>query len=287
VCVCVCARARACVRVFYTDSYYPNTNQLRPLGSAFVAFTDLRSAITATRVQHTKDVDSLLVSRCPEPRDVVWSNIGMPLKLRQLRRLAMAGVSVYMVCFMMVPVAFVASLANLDNLARVLPFLTAYLEHHPSTKGFIQGFLPSLVLALFVNQVPNFLPVLAKLEGIPSQSAIDSWVLSKFFYFQLFNVFLGVTVSTGKGAEKALQKGHVILKKRPPDMLALRHARHHPAARRAPRINRARSWHVCPAGSLLLRQLRLLPEPRHLPTRAVPARGSPARGCQVALRSQV
>jgi len=171
--------------------------QFRPLGSAFVAFTDLRSAITATKVQHTKDVDSLVVSRCPEPRDIVWENIGMPLKLRQLRQLAITGVSFYMVCFMMVPVAFVASLANLDNLARVFPLLTSYLEHHPSTKGFIQGFLPSLVLALFVNQVPNVLPFLAKLEGIPSRSAIDSWVLSKFFFFQIVNVFLGVTLSTG------------------------------------------------------------------------------------------
>jgi len=33
------------------------------------------------------------------------------------------------------------------------------------TRGFVEGFLPSLVLALFVNQLPNVLPQLAKLEG--------------------------------------------------------------------------------------------------------------------------
>jgi len=68
---------------------------------------------------------------------------------------------------------------------QVFPFLETYLDEHPLTKGFVEGFLPSLVLALFMNQLPNFLPLLAKMEGIPSHSCIDASVLSKYFYFQV------------------------------------------------------------------------------------------------------
>ncbi len=180
---------------YKTDSLHDG--ELRALGSAFVSFADLRSAIVAAKVQLTADVDSLVVTRCPEPRDIFWLNLGMPLKLRELRKHVIWGVSLAMVATWMLPVTLVSSLANLDNVAKAFPFVGAYVSEHPLSKGVIEGFLPSLVLALFMNQLPDLLAVLSQMEGTHAHSLIDAAVLSKFFYFQVFNVFLGVTVSAG------------------------------------------------------------------------------------------
>ena len=56
------------------------------LGSAFVAFRDLRSAMSAQLVQHHTDARSFTVKPCPSPADVVWHNVGMPAPSRFTRR---------------------------------------------------------------------------------------------------------------------------------------------------------------------------------------------------------
>ena len=110
---------------YKTDSLHDG--ELRALGSAFVSFADLRSAIVAAKVQLTADVDSLVVTRCPEPRDIFWLNLGMPLKLRDLRKHVIWGVSLAMVATWMLPVTLVSSLANLDNVAKAYICIHTYI----------------------------------------------------------------------------------------------------------------------------------------------------------------
>lgn len=54
--------------------------------------------------------------------------------------------------------------------------------------------MPQLALLVFMNLLPSLLMLLSRLEGIPSQSHLVRAASGKYFYFIVFNVFLGVTL---------------------------------------------------------------------------------------------
>ena len=62
-------------------------------------------------------------------------------------------------------------------------------------KGFLEGFLPTLSLSIFMTLLPYFLRILVIFEFLPTHSASERSVLSKFFLFLFINVFLIVSVS--------------------------------------------------------------------------------------------
>lgn len=59
---------------------------------------------------------------------------------------------------------------------------------------FLQAYLPQIALLVFLALLPSLLLALSKAEGIPDQSHIVRSASGKYFYFIIFNVFLGVTV---------------------------------------------------------------------------------------------
>jgi hypothetical protein len=51
--------------------------------------------------------------------------------------------------------------------------------------SFIQGFLPTVLLALLLLLVPVFLRILARLEGIPQKTGVELSLMNRFFIFQV------------------------------------------------------------------------------------------------------
>ena len=59
----------------------------------------------------------------PEPRDVYWNNLSIPFLELNVRKLIM-GVAFFGLIFCyLFPIAFVQTLANIEALEKVLPFL--------------------------------------------------------------------------------------------------------------------------------------------------------------------
>jgi hypothetical protein len=54
--------------------------------------------------------------------------------------------------------------------------------------------LPQVALIVFLSLLPSMLMALSRMEGIPSQSHLVRAASGKYFYFIIFNVFLGVTL---------------------------------------------------------------------------------------------
>jgi len=51
--------------------------------------------------------------------------------------------------------------------------------------SFIQGFLPTVLLALLFMLVPLVLRILARLEGIPQKTGMELSLMDRFFLFQV------------------------------------------------------------------------------------------------------
>ena len=62
--------------------------------------------------------------------------------------------TIAMVLLWLIPLTFVASLISLDNLMIILPFLRPAIESSTILAGFLQGFLPSLAIIIFLALLP-------------------------------------------------------------------------------------------------------------------------------------
>ncbi|URE20979.1 hypothetical protein MUK42_24901 [Musa troglodytarum] len=167
---------------------------------AFVTFDSRWGAAVCAQTQQSKNPTKWLTDWAPEPRDVYWENLPIPFVSLSIRRLIISIAVFALVFFYMIPIAFVQSLANLEGLEKVAPFLRPVIEIKV-IKSFLQGFLPGLALKVFLYILPTVLMIMSKVEGYLSLSSLERKAAAKYYYFMLVNVFLG-SIITGTAFEQ-------------------------------------------------------------------------------------
>ncbi|KAG4913127.1 hypothetical protein JHK86_053560 [Glycine max] len=147
-------------------------NPTAVIPAAFVSFKTRWAAAVCAQTQQTSNPTIWLTEWAPEPRDVFWENLAIPYFDLNMRRLLMT-VSLFFLTFcFMIPIALVQSLANIEAIEKVLPFLKPIIEKS-SIKSVIQGFLPGLALKIFLIMLPKILMTMSKMEGFTSLSGLD------------------------------------------------------------------------------------------------------------------
>jgi hypothetical protein len=94
----------------------------------------------------------------------------------------------------MIPISIISAIISLNNLENKLSFLKPVVNI-PVVNAILQAYLPQLVLIIFLFLLPSILLKLSEIEGIPAQSHLVRAAAGKYFYFNVFNVFLGVTLA--------------------------------------------------------------------------------------------
>ncbi|KAJ4826882.1 hypothetical protein Tsubulata_026217 [Turnera subulata] len=163
--------------------------------AAFVFFKTRYSAVLCTQMLQSSNPMLWVTEMAPEPHDVLWSNLSIPYKQLWLRKIAtLLAATVFMFLFL-IPVTCVQGLMQLDKLSRIFPFLKGWLA-----KDFIghvvTGYLPSVVLVLFLYTVPPTMMLFSSMEGPVSRSLRKRSACLKILYFTILNVFF-VNVFTG------------------------------------------------------------------------------------------
>lgn len=96
--------------------------------AAFVSFNSRWGAAVCAQTQQSKNPTLWLTNWAPEPRDVYWKNLAITFFSLSIRKLMISIAVFALVFFYMIPIAFVQSLANLEGLERVAPFLRPVIE---------------------------------------------------------------------------------------------------------------------------------------------------------------
>ncbi|XP_040384280.1 CSC1-like protein At1g32090 isoform X2 [Oryza brachyantha] len=161
---------------------------------AFVTFDSRWGAAVCAQTQQSKNPTQWLTDWAPEPRDVYWENLAIPFFSLSIRKFLISVAVFALVFFYMIPIAFVQSLANLEGIEKVAPFLRPVIEARV-VKSFLQGFLPGLALKIFLYILPTVLMIMSKVEGYVSLSSLERRAASKYYYFMLVNVFLGSIIA--------------------------------------------------------------------------------------------
>ncbi|KAG0304845.1 hypothetical protein BGZ98_004944 [Dissophora globulifera] len=168
------------------------------LNSAFIQFHTQFAAHSAVQtVVHPTPFRMAPMYSEISPLDVVWDNMNLDTITRKVRTLISLIAATALVLLWSIPVVFVSTIANIDALVKLLPFLKFLKSLPASVIGIIQGILPPLFLAILMALLPIILTMMSNFEGHVRQSSITLAVMSKYFFFLVVNVLLISTLSGG------------------------------------------------------------------------------------------
>lgn len=169
------------------------------IAAIFVEFISLEAAQAAYRQVATQKKRQMTPKVLGvQPEDVIWKNIGNSKSKNMMLSIAATTFVTLLVIFWAIPVAFVGAISNISTLESI-SFLT-WIRDIPSViLGVITGLLPAVLLAVLVALVPIILRLLAGLFE-PTTSGVELKTQSWFFAFQVVDVFLVTTFSSGAAA---------------------------------------------------------------------------------------
>ncbi|XP_002990725.2 CSC1-like protein ERD4 [Selaginella moellendorffii] len=136
-----------------------------------------------------------VTSPAPEPRQMIWGNVKIPWYQRYIRQAIVYTLVALTILFFMIPIGFVSAFSTLDKLEKLVPFVKN-IEKIKVLSTVLQAYLPQLALIVFLALLPTLLLFLSRMEGIVSQSHVERAAAGKYFYFNVFNVFLGITITS-------------------------------------------------------------------------------------------
>ena len=96
--------------------------------ASFVSFKTRWAAAVCAQTTQTRNPTEWLTEWAPEPRDVFWPNLAVPYVSLTIRRLAMSVAFFFLTFFFIIPIAFVQSLATIEGIEKVAPFLSVIIE---------------------------------------------------------------------------------------------------------------------------------------------------------------
>ncbi|XP_062189010.1 CSC1-like protein ERD4 [Phragmites australis] len=161
--------------------------------AAIVFFNRRSAAASASQTLHAQVFDKWRVMEAPEPRQIIWPNLPMKIYDRQIRQAVVYFIAFLIVLFYIIPITAISAVTTLENLREKLPFLKVLVDQK-EIKTVLEAYLPQIALIVFLALLPTLLMFLSKSEGIPSQSHVVRAASGKYFYFIVFNVFLGYTI---------------------------------------------------------------------------------------------
>ncbi|KAE9588488.1 putative calcium-dependent channel, 7TM region phosphate [Lupinus albus] len=156
--------------------------------AVFVFFKSRYAALMTAKTLQTSNPMLWVTDLAPEPQDVYWSNICIPYRQLWIRKIATLVASIVFMIVFLIPVTFVQSLTQLDNLQKLLPFMSGMLKNKFVIQ-VVSGYLPSVILVLFLCAVPPVMMLFSAVEGSISRSGRKKSACCKVLYFTIWNVF--------------------------------------------------------------------------------------------------
>ncbi|KAK7377014.1 hypothetical protein VNO80_02434 [Phaseolus coccineus] len=176
-----------------TDMHLETTT--KECASAFVFFKNRYAALMAAKVLQTPNPMLWVTDVAPEPHDIYWSNICIPYRQLWIRKIATLVATIAFMLVFLIPVTFVQGLTQLEKLQKMFPFLRGILKEK-FVNQVVTGYLPSVILVLFLCAVPPVMMLFSSMEGSISRSERKKSACCKVLYFTIWNVFF-VNVFTG------------------------------------------------------------------------------------------
>lgn len=161
-----------------------NPERFPVMTSAFIQFNNQAAAHMACQcaIHH---IPKHMAPRVVEisPNDVIWENMSMSWWMQWMRVVLACGLVFGMVILWGFPVAFSASLSEIDSLIQKYQWL-GFLRSNDAVYKFVKlaaGVLPQAFLAIILALVPIILSLIAQFQGVKTGASRSEWV--QIYYF--------------------------------------------------------------------------------------------------------
>nr|XP_048318153.1 CSC1-like protein HYP1 isoform X2 [Ziziphus jujuba var. spinosa] len=162
--------------------------------AAFVSFKSRLGAAIAFHLPQSSNPIEWVTEEAPEPDDVYWPFFSSSFMHRWISKLTVVVACITLTILFLVPVLIVQGLTNLSQLKTWFPFLESILTIKIVSQ-VITGYLPSLILQLFLKAVPPIMKFLSSIQGYISHSNIEKSACNKVLWFTIWNVFFATVFS--------------------------------------------------------------------------------------------
>lgn len=168
--------------------------EAKEVRAAFVSFKTRFGAAIALHIQESVNPTEWITENAPEPHDVYWPFFTVSFLRRWISKLVVFVACTSLTVLFLIPVAIVQGLTHLDQLETWFPFLRDVLRLSVVSQ-VITGYLPSLILQLFLSFVPPIMIMLSSLQGYISWSQIQKSACTKVLWFTIWNIFFANALS--------------------------------------------------------------------------------------------
>jgi len=172
--------------------------------TGFVTLLDLTSVTTAATTPLTSKPGILSVNVAPEPRDIIWENVNITRRSRDRRERVVNVLLVIGLFFWIIPLTLIQLFATVEYIAKI-PGME-WIAREEDVSRFVKGYLPVVALLCLILILPVIFKFVAlKYERRMTYSDVQRSMLGRYFYYQLFNIYITVTAgSLGKSLAEIL-----------------------------------------------------------------------------------
>ncbi|KAF5745478.1 CSC1-like protein [Tripterygium wilfordii] len=162
--------------------------------AAFVSFKSRYGAAIAFHLQQSINPTQWITEQAPEPHDVYWPFFSSSFMRKWISKLVVVVACSLLTVLFLIPVVVVQGLTNLTQLEMLFPFLKI-LVTIKFVRQVITGYLPNLILLLFLKTVPPIMRFLSSIQGYISHSEIEKSACNKVLWFTIWNIFFATLFS--------------------------------------------------------------------------------------------
>jgi len=161
---------------------------------AFVEMKTFTASTVAIQSMHSSKPGAMDVSMAPEPRDVLWQNIYVAKGARRTRGYIGETLVILLISFYAVPVALISLLVSESALISTSPRL-AQLDQASAFFSSALAMVQPICLVIIQQLLPPLFMQISKAEGLTSFSEAQMRAFSRYFMFQVLNVFLVTAIA--------------------------------------------------------------------------------------------
>jgi hypothetical protein len=161
---------------------------------AFVVMRTFTAATIAIQSMHSSKPGAMQVTTAPEPRDILWQNIYVSKGAHRTRTYLGEFLVLLIITFYVVPVALVSLLVSESALVSSSPRLAQLAQASAFFSAVIALVQPLCIVGLQQLLPPLFI-MIGKAEGITAFSEVQMRAFSRYFLFQVINIFLVTTIA--------------------------------------------------------------------------------------------
>ncbi|TYJ37784.1 hypothetical protein E1A91_A05G399600v1 [Gossypium mustelinum] len=162
--------------------------------AAFVSFKSRFGAATALHIRQGINPTEWVTERAPEPKDIYWPFFSASFVKRWMFKIVVVVAYIAVTILFLIPVVVVQGLTHLEQLETWLPFLKGVLNL-TFVSNLITGYLPSLILQLFLSIVPPIMILFSSMQGSISHSQIEKNACTMLLWFTVWNIFFANVLS--------------------------------------------------------------------------------------------